>query len=417
MFLPVTEARNRPLVDAAFALHGAGVLPPDTYVVDRDAVGRNAAALAEAGAAHGIELWFVVKQIGRNPMLIETIREHLPRAAAIDVREVDRLTAGGAALGNAGHLVQIPVRDLPRVLALRPSVVTVFDEANLRAVAAEARRQGHVQDVLLRIEGDPSVCYPGQEGGIALDQVEPLYRLARDLGGARVAGVTGFPCLLHSDEHGRPVPTPTLGRVRAAAELLRDLGVPDVVVDLPSASSVATLADLARWGATHAEPGHALTGTTPHHAVDHGLAEIPALVYLTEVAQHAAGRPLVFGGGFYSRGHVRSALIRTATGEVRASVLPAPAENIDYYRALEPAAGSGDLVHVGDGVVMAFRTQIFVTRSLVAVVSGLSAGAPRLDGLFDAVGRPVPLADVRPGAVFPPGWARDAVALDLDDGR
>lgn len=416
MFLPVIEARNRPLVDAALALHAAGVLPPDTYLVDRDAVDHNAAALAAAGAEHGVEPWFVVKQIGRNPLLVRTIARHLPRAAAIDVREVGVLHANGAALGNVGHLVQIPVRDLPRVLALRPVAVTVFDTANLRAVADEAARQGYVQDVLLRIEGDPSVAYPGQEGGFPVDRVAAAHRLADDLadlrGGARVVGVTGFPCLLTGDD-GRLVPTATLDRVTAAAQVLRRLDVQDVLVDLPSASSVAAMSELAAHGATHAEPGHALTGTTPQHAVDHTLAERPALLYLTEVAQHAAGRPLVFGGGFYPRGQVRSALVRTATGEVRTGVLDAPAENIDYYRGLAPAPGDADRIQVGDPVVLAFRTQIFVTRSLLAVVSGLSTGAPRLDGVFDAVGHPVPLDRVRPGASEhpPAGWSVDPAAV------
>ena len=48
------------------------------------------------------------------------------------------LVAGGAGLGNVGHLVQIPVRELDGVLARRPSAVTVYDEANLRAVGAAA---------------------------------------------------------------------------------------------------------------------------------------------------------------------------------------------------------------------------------------------------------------------------------------
>lgn len=394
MFLSATESRNRPLIEAAFALHQAGRLSPDTYVVDRDAVDHNAAALAAAAAAHGVELWFVVKQIGRNPLLSRTIARHLPHAAAIDVHEADALDGAGVALGNVGHLVQIPVRDLPRVLARRPRVVTVYDLENLRAVAAESARQGRVQDVLLRMAGDPSSTYPGQEGGFAPDDVAAVHRAAAGMTGVRIAGVTGFPCLLFGPD-GTPEPTPTLHQVLAAADTLRSLGVPDVVVDLPSGSSVATVAELAAWGATHAEPGHALTGTTPQHAHDLTLPEVPAMVYLTEVAQHCGqDRPRVFGGGFYPRGQVRSALVRTATGDLHTGVLPGPAENIDYYRTLDPQREDAARIHVGDPVIMAFRTQVFVTRSRLAVVSGLRDGRPRIDGIFDALGRPLDEAAV-----------------------
>jgi len=94
------------------------------------------------------------------------------------VHEADALDGAGVALGNVGHLVQIPVRDLPRVLARRPRVVTVYDLENLRAAAAESARQGRVQDVLLRMAGDPSSTYPGQEGGFAPDDVAAVHRAA-----------------------------------------------------------------------------------------------------------------------------------------------------------------------------------------------------------------------------------------------
>ena len=35
---------------------------------------------------------------------------------------------------------------------------------------------------------------------------------------------------------------------------------------------------------------------------------------------------------------------------------------------------------------MCFRAQLFVTRSEVAVVSGLFAGAPKLEGIFNTQG-------------------------------
>ena len=137
---------------------------------------------------------------------------------------------------------------------------------------------------------------------------------------------------------------------------------------------MASLPLLAELGATHGEPGHALTGTTPLHAVDPAQPEKPAYVYVSEVAHTLDdGRPAVFGGGFYARSHIRGALL-PRTGK-RLGVQDAPPENIDYYRLLDAPADGAD-VRLGDTVLFAFRTQIFVTRSTVAVVSGLSLPAP-----------------------------------------
>ncbi|MDA0563895.1 alanine racemase [Streptomonospora sp. S1-112] len=384
MFLQMTERRNPALIEAAVALHRSGAIEPDTYVVDRDTVEHNAAALAAAGAEHGVGLWFVAKQYGRNPLVTATVARHLPLAAAIDHREAEAVAAAGARLGNAGHLVQVPRRLLPRVLAHEPAYVTVFDVENLAAVAETAAALGRRQRVLLRVRGAPETTFPGQDGGFEADGLAEAVERAARLGGVEVAGATGFPCISFDPEAGRPRPTGTLERVRAAAERLRDLGVADPVLSLPSHTSVSTIPRIAALGGAFGEPGHALTGTTPEHAEDPHLAERPAIVYVSEVAQLGSA-PSVFGGGFYSRGHEREALIATSGGPRRAALRSAPAASIDYYRRfdwLEEGAGA----RVGDTAVMAFRTQVFVTRSRVAVVSGVAAGRPVLDGVFDALG-------------------------------
>ena len=44
---------------------------------------------------------------------------------------------------------------------------------------------------------------------------------------------------------------------------------------------------------------------------------------------------------------------------------------------------------VGATVLAAFRTQIFVTRSDVAVVSGIQTGQPRIEGIYDSLGKQI----------------------------
>ncbi|PZF82691.1 alanine racemase [Jiangella anatolica] len=385
MFLAMTERRNPALVEAAIDLHRSGAVEPDTYVIDLDAVDHNAAALAAAGGRHGVELWFVAKQYGRNPLVTATVAQHLPLAAAIDHREAGALLGAGARLGNLGHLVQVPARRLPRLLAAGPAYVTVADEQNLAAVAAAASAggRGRVQPVLLKIRGAAESTFPGQDGGFEVSDVAGVLAFAAELGGVRIAGATGFPCLSFDTAAGRPRPTGTLERVLAAAATLRAAGL-DPVLSLPSHTSVSTIPQIAALGGTVGEPGHSLTGTTPEHAVDAGLTERPALVYVSEIAQLGSA-PSVFGGGFYSRGRARDLVVATAGGVRRATLRDTPAGSIDYYRRFD-WLGDGGGARVGDTAVMAFRTQIFVTRSRVAVVSGIGSGRPRLDGVFDALG-------------------------------
>ncbi|MFE2635740.1 alanine racemase [Streptomyces scopuliridis] len=384
MFLDTVLTRNPALVDTATALHRSGAIPSDTYVMDADAVEGNAALLAAEAERLGLSLWFVVKQFGRNPALIRAVARHIPRFAAIDPSEARTLHAAGAQAGNLGHLVQIPRRDLPEMLAWRPEAVTVFDLANARAVSEAAAELGLVQDVFVRLEGVSGSVYPGQEGGVPLDALDEFASAAEQLPSIRIAGVTAFPCVLCDPATGLPAPTPNFELALKARELLTARGHHPVALSAPSATSMATLPLLAELGATHGEPGHSLTGTTPLHAIDPHQPERPAYVYVSEVAHTLAdGRPALYGGGFYSRAGIRTALL-PRTG-LRLPVQGAPAENIDYYRLLD-APPSGE-VRAGDTAVLAFRTQIFVTRSTVAVVAGLSTGKPRLTGLYDARGR------------------------------
>ncbi|MGJ3507349.1 alanine racemase [Enemella sp. A6] len=378
MFLDVTLQRNPALVDTAVELHAGGQIPPDTYLLDLDAITVNARSIAEAGKRYGVELWQVGKQFGRNPLVYAAIGAAIPRAAVIDTREIAPILAAGVQLANVGHLVQIPVRQLPTVLAHRPAHVTVIDEQNLRAVSDAAVQVGITQNVLLRVTAAAEDLYPGQDGGFDPEDVERM----RDLGlpGIRIAGVTGFPCVLFDDASGVPRATATADRVLRAASVLED-----PVINLPSHTSAGSLELLSSLGATVGEPGHALTGTTPEHAVNYELPEQPAIVYVSEVA---LGSPVaaVFGGGFYPRGHAEKALIVDKAERKLVRLHKGSAENIDYYRRFDCPGTSPT---VGSTAVMAFRTQLFVVRSLVAVVSGISTGHPEVLGLFDGQGRVV----------------------------
>lgn len=392
MFLNAVLGRNRGLVEAAAELHRSGEILPNTYVLDLDTVEENARLLAADARKRGIELYFVCKQFGRNPLLIEAISRHIRKANAIDFDEARIVVGSGASIGNLGHLVQIPEAGMGEALGWEPEVVTVYSFEKAFSVSAAARSLGRVQPILLRVVGEGDFFYPAQEGGFQLAGLDRIARkIGKELPGVRIEGVTSFPCILFDREAKRFSPTSNLGTVLEAKRILEREGLHIGQVNLPSATCAATLPLLEEAGATHAEPGHALTGTTPLHALDPTQPETPAMVYISEVSHILpGGRPVVFGGGFYARARVGSALLVPRKGGEGMSVKvePAPPDNIDYYRTLAAPEGPAT-ARVGDTAVFAFRTQVFVTRSRVAVVAGLRNGSPELAGVFDPFGKEV----------------------------
>ena len=391
MFLDVSLKRNPELVRVAADLHRSGSILPNTYVLDLDAVEANAHLLAERARNHDVELYFVCKQFGRNPLLIEAISRYIPKGNAIDFEEARTIVNSGASIGNLGHLVQTPRAGLVEALGWEPEVITVYSFEKARAISEAAGRLGKVQPILLRVAGEDDFFYPAQEGGVPFDELTRIaHRIRKELAHVRIEGVTSFPCILFDQEARSFAATPNLGTVLKAKRALEGEGFLITQVNAPSATCAATLPLLHKAGVTHAEPGHALTGTTPLHAVDPEQPELPAIVYVSEVSHFLSGsRPVIYGGGFYARANVRSALINSLSSgdRIRVDVEPTPADHIDYYRTLIAPEDSAGNVSVGDTAILAFRTQIFVTRSRVAVLSGLRSGSPRLAGLFDSQGR------------------------------
>lgn len=117
MFLDAVLARNPALVDVAVSLHRSGAVPPDTYVIDADTVEANAALLAGEAERLGLSLWFVVKQIGRNPALIRAIARHIPRFAAIDPYEARLLHEAGRGPATSATLYRSRPVNCPRCWA------------------------------------------------------------------------------------------------------------------------------------------------------------------------------------------------------------------------------------------------------------------------------------------------------------
>lgn len=408
MFLEITGRRNPGLIDTAVEFHQQGTIPANCYLIDQDAVAFNAALIQQAAGRHGISLYFITKQIGFNPRLARAIvQAGIEKAVAVDPYEAYALARSGIPLGHVGHIVQIPRHTIPAILQMQPEVITTYSVGNAGHISAEMERLDARQEVslLLRVNDHDDFIYPGQACGIFLADLVQAAEAIGQLPHVRIVGVTSFPCLLFDDSSGRLKPTPNLATILKAAELLQSaLGIAVEQINAPSNTCAGSIPLLAGLGATHGEPGHALTGTTPLHAHT-DQPELPAMVYVSEVSHCQGSRAIAIGGGVYRRARIDDALVGSGRGKLlKAAVLPLDPAAIDYYVTLELPAGAS--VRSGDTVLWASRTQAFVTRALVAVVSGIQSGRPELVGLFDPWGNEMPASSSQNASPLQDGSSR-----------
>lgn len=383
MFLNRTMERNQELIRYAIELHQAGEILPDTYVIDSDAIVDNAAIMLKEAKKYNIQLWMMTKQFGRNPIIAKRLMDiGFKGAVAVDYREALTLGAHGIPIAHVGHLVQTPQRLLDQMVELEPELITVYSVDKARQISEACRKTGRQQDIMLRVIDDNDTLYPGQYGGFPLADLAASVEAILQLPHVRVNGITSFPCFLYNPELGDIMPTNNVNTVQKAARLLSDrFGIEVKHLNMPSATCTHNIHKIYECGGTEGEPGHGLLGTTPMHA-DTDLAERPAILYVSEISHQLGDKSYCYGGGYYRRTQIESAMVAKSLSSYELAKVQSPEISaIDYYLELE---GNHP---VGDTVIMAFRTQIFVTRSAVAVVEGLSTGNPKLSGIYDSQGR------------------------------
>jgi predicted amino acid racemase len=389
--------RNPGMIEAALRLHRDHRVPPNSWIVDLDAIARNAAALSARAGELGLTTYLMTKQFNRNPVVAQVaIKSGLHKTVAVDIHCARTLHRYGVPVGHIGHLNQVPAREMDAAIAIRPEVITVFSVENARMVSAAAAKAGVTQDLLLRPIGPDDVFFPGQEGGFPVDEIMVAAAEIQKLPNVRIAGVTSFPVLRYNfgeDERAAPEANPNLATIKRVAQELSDqLGVEITQINAPGNTSVETMDVLAAGGATHVEPGHGLLGTTPNHILDNTLPEIPTYVYLSEVSHHYNGRAYAFGGGLWTQlaGFLRlpdgtepplQGLVGSNLEGLMSTVVTNEAleQIIDYHASLQP----GDVAKVGDTVVLALYTQAQMNRSYIVPVSGIAAGEPEPHGVFD----------------------------------
>lgn len=373
MFLNKLQQTNPELLDFAFEAHGKGWIMPDTYLLDADAIVENGRQMVLLARENGVKLYFMLKQIGRNPQVARRLMEiGFDGCVAVDYREALLMIGAGVHLGNVGHLVQVPTQALRTILTARPDVVTVYTMEKVRQIDHIAGELGLVQPLLLRITDPDGQLYSGQVGGFRSSELPELTAEIARLSHVTIGGFTTFPALLYDASQKAIVPTTNLKGLQRAVDFAREKGWQSLMINTPSASCCASIPLIRALGGNCAEPGHGLTGTTPLHC-DTQQPERVAYAYVSEVSHDFGGVSFCYGGGHYRRGHMANALVGSAPENAVAAGVTAPdMDSIDYHYELDGKFA------VGQTVVMCYRTQIFTVRSDVAVVEGLHTGVPVL---------------------------------------
>ena len=381
MFIDVMLEHNRQLMEWALYAHNCCRLPPNTYVIDLDAVRQNALTLSEEATRKKMNLYMMAKQFGHNPLVCNAIAEcGIPKSVAVSMDAARIMHHNGIQIGHLGHLVQIPECEVDEALEMHPEVITVYDYENAEKISRHAINKNICQDILLRISASDDFVYDQQPGGIPLEKLPECIEKIGSLNGVRIVGFTEFPCYMMDWDAKKIKETNNYNNLLKACLIGNDCGLEIKQVNAPGGNASALIESAVKDGITHFEPGHALTGTTYQNSVNFNSIEIPSIVYLSEISHHWNGSSYVFGGGFYGRAKIYSAIVGNHVHYHRVeAVAPCPG-TIDYYAELhctEP---------VGTGVVYAFRTQLFMTHSNLAIVEGLSKGQPILAGLYDQKG-------------------------------
>jgi hypothetical protein len=105
------------------------VLTPGSYVIDLDAVTRNARRISDEARRLDMEVLAMTKQVGRGAPFADALRAGgVNRAVAVDLARATAADAAGLHVGHLGHLVQIPRSQAAFAASLDPDNWTVFND-------------------------------------------------------------------------------------------------------------------------------------------------------------------------------------------------------------------------------------------------------------------------------------------------
>jgi predicted amino acid racemase len=403
-YMDQTIERNPGLIEFAAELHRRNEVPVNTYVLDLDAHKHNARVMKQVADQNRIKLYYMSKQTARNPLIAHAvINTGFEGLVVVEPQELNTLVRYRAKIGHVGHLENIPENEIDFVLKVaKPQIITVFNFEKARMISMRAEKLGVKQNLMVRPTSPDDTLYPYMEGGVPEEDAVRLIQQINGLPNVRVVGVTSFPCMLMELRTMEPVFMANIETLRRVVQEAGRNGIEISQMNTPPVCTSKSIPIYASKGSTHLEPGLGISGMNPFQIYDRGThPEIPAAVYVTEVSHFFGDYAMVYAGGF---GYIemfelaldgKSYVPDVSKMKMKALVGPNPSEImknpveaehyrglIDYHARLYKDTAARPM-NVGDTVVYAFRAQMFVTRSQVAVVSGVKENNPKLIGIFD----------------------------------
>lgn len=332
MFLKQTMKKNPSLIRNTMRLHQENIILPNSYVLDVDTFEENAKKILSQAKAQGIDLYFMLKQIGRNPYLAKRLVSlGYKGAVVVDFQEAKIMMEHQIPICNVGHLVQPCKAMIEGLVSYGCEFFTVYSKQKIRDLHEACLKHHKKQKILLRIADDEDLIYSGQTAGFTLEELEDIVSYCEQLSTIEIAGITSFPCFIYDEEINDIRPTHNLCTILKAKAYLEAMGIKAENVNTPSATSCRALELMKEYPITSAEPGHGFSATTPYHA-SHDTDEIPCIVYLSEISHNFKNHAYCFGGGHYRRSHAKLALVGKAfeTGYLDSVICPSD-ESIDYH--------------------------------------------------------------------------------------
>lgn len=382
MFLNKLVSDNPNLIEFALSKTKEGLILPDSYLIDLDTLLANAKEIKKEADKYNIKLYFMLKQIGRNPLIAQKLMDiGYAGAVCVDYKEALLLIDNKIKIGNVGHLVQIPNCALEKIIAGKPEIVTVYSLAKIKQINEIAKKLNIVQDIMIRLTDDDSLVYSGQIAGISSADLKDIIKETNKLSHVRIRGLTVFPALLYNEENKRIEETKSMNAINRGKKICDEANIKDLIINLPSCTCVNSLKLIHELGGNNAEPGHGLSGTTPLHAFSCEVEKV-AYCYVSEISHNYKNNSYCYGGGEYRRGHLKKALVGENLNKARIVKATIPSlDAIDYHFEIE---GHHE---IGTPCLMSFRTQMFTTRSNVVVIKGLNH-KPEMH-LYDTLGKKI----------------------------
>jgi len=389
MFLKKIIKKNQPLIETAIKLHQEGKIPPSCFVFDLDTIKDNAVQLVEEARKCNLKMYLMTKQINRNPFIAAiAISCGFEGVVAVNFQGASVHARYGIPVKHIGHLCQIPKKDILKAINLNPDVITVYSYIEAKRISDTANLIGRKQDIILRIVGKNDTFFYGQEGGILKSELEEVTEKILKLSNISIAGVTSFPCLQYVTKRGEKViPTNNLTTIIKAAKFLENkFGINIKQINTPGNNFLEVFKILADAGATHIEPGQALTGASPSHALE-DIKGITSHVFITEISHIINGKGYAFGEGLWQgakmEGDLENALVGATFDECMNNILSIENYGQDQIINYHVIISQGKKCKIGDTVVSSSYIQMQETNSYTAPVSGIHSGSPKVEAIFD----------------------------------